>query len=207
MRQKKIRKHPLTELDQIRKCVVTNNRLEPHKMIRFVTDMNGVIFPDLGTKLPGRGAYVTANHDIMAKAIATGRLAAALEGKNPADDWTARIDQLLLKRCQDALAMGRRSGITLGGGGKIRAEGSAIGLIIADDASPREARALCGDVDHDWVIAALKSHELGVPFGRQSIAFAAILHGGMRGVKGQSRKLAEELHRLSSYRGLSKYQG
>lgn len=110
------------------------------------------------------------------------------------------IDKLLLKRCLDALAMGRRSGIALGGGGKIRAEAVAIGLLIAADASQREARALRGDVDHDWVIDSLQSHELGIPFGRQSIAFAAILPGATR----QSRKLEEELQRLARYRGQTK---
>lgn len=201
MSQKKLklvkRMCPLTNPDTERKCVVTNARLEPHNMIRFVADLEGKIFPDVGAKLPGRGAYVSASRDIMAQALESGKLARALDGHVANDDLIALVDQLLLKRCLEALAMGRRSGIALGGGGKIRAEGTAIGLIIADDASPREARALCGDVDHQWVISALKSHELGVPFGRQAIAFAAILPGATR----QSRKLAEELRRLAKYRG------
>ncbi|MCE2516429.1 MAG: DUF448 domain-containing protein [Alphaproteobacteria bacterium] len=166
-------------------------------MIRFVADQGGMVFPDVAAKLPGRGAYVSADRDAIITAIDSGKLVRALGGKTCPDDLPAMVEQLMVKRCQEALAMGRRSGIALGGGGKIRAEAVAIGLLIADDASPREARALRGDVDHDWVITALQSHEIGVPFGRQALAFAAILPGATR----QSRKLAEELWRLAHYRG------
>ena len=191
------RAKPLTDADLERRCVVTSARLDPHEMIRFVADQDGMVFPDVAAKLPGRGAYVSADRAVMAKAVETGKLVRALAGKSCPDDLPAMVETLLMKRCQEALAMGRRSGIALGGGGKIRAEAVAIGLLIAADASPREARALRGDVDHDWVITALQSHEIGIPFGRQSLAFAAVLPGATR----QSRKLAEELWRLAHYRG------
>ena len=44
------------------------------------------------------------------------------------------VEKLLVKRCQDHIAMARRSG-AIGGGGKIRSLGEVTGLLIADDAS------------------------------------------------------------------------
>jgi predicted RNA-binding protein YlxR (DUF448 family) len=169
-------------------------------LIRFTVDQNGIIFPDIAAKLPGRGAYVTADPEQIIKAQDSGKLSRALAGEFSPDDRGGLpdlIDRLLLKRCQEMLAMGRRSGTVLGGGGKIKAAMAAAGLLIAADASEREARALCGDVDHDWIIKALYSHEMGIPFGRKAIAFAAVL----RRQNQQGYKLKEELLRLAFYRG------
>ena len=119
----------------------------------------------------------------------------ALEGKKIDDDLAEQVENLLLKRCQDSLAMGRRGGITLGGSGKIKAEGDVSGLLIATDASEREARALKGDVSHDWSISSMTSDELGLPFGRP-MAFVALLKGHLS----QTKQVTQELMRLNRLR-------
>ncbi len=183
-----------------RRCVASGEALGPHQLIRFVADADGFIFPDVGSKLGGRGAYIKADRDVLAKAITSGQLKKSLSADHVADDMTDIVETLLVKRCQEHIALARRSGLAIGGGGKIRAAGDVNGLLIADDASAREARALRGDVDHDWVVSSLASHELGVPFGRQAIAFAAILSSSAYGAMLQSEKLSQELRRLATYR-------
>ena len=189
--QVKMRDEPLPE----RRCIISQNTSEHHDMVRFVADPSGVIIPDVAAKLPGRGAWVMADRDMLAEAVSTGRLKRALDGKQIDDDLPAQVEGLLLKRCQDSLALGRRGGITLGGGGKIKAEGDVAGLLIATDASEREARALKGDVSHDWVISSMTSDELGLPFGRP-MAFVAILKGHLS----QTKQVMRELMRLNRLR-------
>ena len=178
-----------------RRCIISQRTDDNHDMVRFVADPSGVIIPDVAAKLPGRGAWVTADRDMLAQAVSTGQLARALEGKQIDEDLAEQVESLLLKRCQDSLAMGRRGGITLGGSGKIKAEGEVAGLLIATDASAREARALKGDVSHDWVISSMTSDELGLPFGRP-MAFVALLKGHLS----QTKQVTQELMRLNRLR-------
>ncbi|MGC6501004.1 MAG: DUF448 domain-containing protein [Henriciella sp.] len=183
-----------------RQCVVTRERLEPRQMLRFVASPDGVITPDVAARLPGRGAWVEAKRDVLEAALGKGHLAQALSATRPEGDLLALVDQLLLKRCQEVLSIGRRSGIVLGGGGKIRAAGQAMGLIIAQDASPREARSLCGDVPHQWRAEGFTGEELGQAFGRPSIAFVAVLPKDAQ----HASRIRDELVRLDGYRAGSK---
>ncbi len=174
-----------------RKCIVTGERLSVKgAAIRFVLTPDGVIVPDVGGKLPGRGAWVLAKRDVVAQAA--GKLRKSFGGKETLDDLPVLVEDLLLKRCQALLSLGRKSGSVLGGGGKIRARGAVLGLLLSHDASPRESRALRGDVDHDWVIDSMSGDELGSPFGLPSIAFVAVLGG--------SKTLVDDLFRLHQYR-------
>lgn len=179
-----------------RRCIVSHKTGENHDMVRFVCDPSGQIIPDVAGKLPGRGAWVDADRKMLEKAVSSGKLARALDGQLPEVDLPDMVENLLLKRCQDSLAMGRRGGITLGGGGKIRAQGITFGLIIAKDASEREARAIKGDVEHDWIMDTMTSDEIGAPFGRP-MAFAALINGHLR----QAQQVALELLRLDRLRG------
>ena len=193
--QVKMRGEPLPEQRPERpierRCIISQRTDDNYDMVRFVADPSGVIIPDVAAKLPGRGAWVTADRDMLAQAVSTGRLMRALEGKKIDDDLAEQVENLLLKRCQDSLAMGRRGGITLGGSGKIKAEGDVSGLLIATDASEREARALKGDVSHDWSISSMTSDELGLPFGRP-MAFVALLKGHLS----HTKQVTQELMRL-----------
>ena len=197
--QVKMRDEPLQEQrperTTERRCIISQRTDDNYDMVRFVADPSGVIIPDVAAKLPGRGAWVTADRDMLAQAVSTGRLVRALEGKKIDYDLADQVESLLLKRCQDSLAMGRRGGITLGGSGKIKAEGDVSGLLIATDASEREARALKGDVSHDWVISTMTSDELGLPFGRP-MAFVALLNGHLS----QTKQVTQELMRLNRLR-------
>ena len=197
--QVKMRDEPLPEQRPERpierRCIISQRTDDNYDMVRFVADPSGVIIPDVAAKLPGRGAWVTADRDMLAQAVSTGRLMRALEGKKIDDDLAEQVENLLLKRCQDSLAMGRRGGITLGGSGKIKAEGDVSGLLIATDASEREARALKGDVSHDWSISSMTSDELGLPFGRP-MAFVALLKGHLS----QTKQVTQELMRLNRLR-------
>ena len=180
-----------------RLCIVTRERHDPARLIRFAASPDGTIVPDVAAKLPGRGAWVLAERSAVEAALMKGVLAGALKTGGSGGPAMEQLDGLLLKRCQETLSIGRRSGLVLGGGGKIRAAGLAEVLIVAGDASPRETRALKGDVDHEWAMEAMSGEEIGAVFGRPSMAFAAVLKGDGR----QTGRIGGELGRLARWRG------
>lgn len=196
----KLNKSFQKDLSQEHKCIISGKELDSALLIHVVLDPNDIIFPDIMGKLSWSGAWIEARRDIIAEAINSGELEAILEGNLPDFDLLSKIDALMLKRCQDSLAMGRRAGIVIGGGGKLRAyKTQVIGLIIANDASKREARALKQEIDHVWTAEILNSEELGQIFGRQSLAFAALLNKGHNS-SNLGINLRAELSRLEQYR-------
>jgi len=150
----------------------------------------------VAAKLPGRGAWVTATASALKVAEEKGLLARALEAKAEDTDFCVLVEQLLVQRCLDLLSIGRRSGLVVGGGGKIRAAGAVSGLLVATDASVREARALAGDIPHDWRVDFFAGEELGSVFGRDSIAFVAV--GDQPG--GQAERIEVACRRLAGFR-------
>ena len=58
----------------VRQCAVTRERLAPDALIRFVRSPDGVVVPDVFGKLPGRGAWVTADRQTLAKGMKQGTL-------------------------------------------------------------------------------------------------------------------------------------
>ena len=178
--------------------MVTRERGDPARMIRFVADPEGMLTPDPAAKLPGRGAWILARHDVLEKGLAKGMIMRAAEAGSAPQDLAGMLTGLLLRRVQETLSIGRRSGRVIGGGGKIRAAGDVAGLIIAADASPRESRALIGDVGHDWVVSSLSGDDIGGAFGRASLAFAAVLGGDRR----LEKRVRDEIERLAGIRSV-----
>ena len=181
-----------------RQCVVTRERCEAGLLIRFVQNPDGEIIPDLAHKLPGRGAWVKAERAQIIKAFEKGHLARALmlensENSPRSDEMLELLEKLLLKRATELLAIGRKSGVVIGGSGKIKAEKNAIiGLVIASDASARETQALLKQTRPHWQSQSLTGEMLGSIFGRPSLAFVAVLKGSSR----LANRLHDELKRL-----------
>jgi len=150
----------------------------------------------VAAKLPGRGAWVTASASCLHAAEKKGLLARALNTRAGDAKLAVWVEELLVQRCLQLLSIGRRGGVVLGGGGKIRAAGKVRGLLVATDASRREARALAGDVPHDWQFGLMSGDELGSIFGRDSIAFAAVLNHP----SGQAEHIEAACRRLAGFR-------
>ncbi len=55
------------------------------------------------------------------------------------------------------------------------------GLLIADDASPRESPGLKSAVQPGWIIKAVPARLLGQAFGRETLAYVGILASGQAG--------------------------
>lgn len=196
----KVRSH-LTKISPtkhapIRTCIVTGNTDQSDQLIRFVVSPDGVIFPDIGHKLDGRGAWVMACRAVLEQAIKSKRLEKALKASAIVPDLIEYVDQQLLFRVQHMLGMGRRAGVVIGGAGKISASKRLVTMLLAaSDASEREAKTLAAQAYiHKGYITG---EELGKVFGRSSLAFVACLEE----YEGFKVSLDRELCRLKGIRG------
>ena len=183
-----------------RTCITTGQTLPPHRLIRFVAAPDGYAVADLTGKLPGRGAWVTASKDAIRRAEKRGYLKRALGvGLQSGDETIMMIAVKLRARARSIAGLARRSGILLGGSGKLLAEGNCVGLLAADDASVRETENLCSKLAVDWVARNFSATELGKICGRDSIAFVGVRASSSPGAKKLSDILQQEIKRLDGF--------
>ena len=94
-----------------RRCVVTGEVLPREAMVRFVVrppeqGEKGELIPDLEGRLPGRGLWITARRDIVARAIAKNAFARAAQAPVAVPgDLADRLESLLVRRCIDHLGL------------------------------------------------------------------------------------------------------
>ncbi len=161
-----------------RQCITSRQSLGEADRIRFVAAPDGSLVPDLAEKLPGRGAYVSANPEFVEQALSRGHfrrhLGDALQKQSDPTDMIANLETLLSKRFIQQLAMARRANLAVIGSGSMRDEPWIEGLFVADDASKREASALQGSLQPDWVEEGLPAEILGAAFGRSSVAYVGL---------------------------------
>lgn len=178
-----------------RVCVVTGYRAPQAQLLRFVVDADGVIYPDINHRAGGRGAWLKADGAVLKDS--GDALKKALKARAVVADLPVLVERLLVVRVQEILALGRRAGAVIGGAGKIRtaAENVAL-LLVAHDASPREAKNLANACGVSSTANMLRGEELAKVFGRESMAFVACLGGH----DGLIARLHDELARLQGVR-------
>ena len=183
-----------------RTCITTGQTLPPHQLIRFVAAPDGYAVADLAGRLPGRGAWVTASEDAIRRADKRGHFKRALGVGLQSDDQTIIVIASQLRaRVLSIAGLARRSGVLLGGSGKLLAEGHCVGLLAADDASPRETEKLRAKLSVDWVARNFSAIELGRICGRSSIAFVGVRSSTAPGANKLSDILHQEITRLDGF--------
>jgi len=185
-----------------RTCITTGQTLPPHRLIRFVAAPDGYAVADLAGRLPGRGAWVTASAEAIRLAEKRGHFKRALGSGLPSDDQTiSSIAKQLRARVLSVAGLARRAGILIGGSGKLLAEGRCIGLMVADDASPRETEKLRSKLAVTWVAQNFSATELGQICGRDSLAFVGVRASTAAGTDKLCTILYQEIMRLGGFYG------
>ena len=191
-----------------RTCIVTRAAGAPAGLIRFVVSPEGAVVPDLRGRLPGRGAWVTANAATVTEAVkrrAFGRAFKAEVRASP--DLAAEIDRALLADLRGALALSNKAGAVITGFAKVEAAiagGSVAALLHAGEAAEDGRRKLAGalrrrlgdQISKAPVIDVLTGEELDLALGRSNVIHAALVAGpGSDGFLARWR-------RLRDYRGV-----
>ena len=124
-----------------RRCIATGAIMAKERLLRFVVAPDGMLVPDIGEKLPGRGMWVTADRATIETAVQKNPFArvARQQVKVP-PDLADQVAGLMRQRLIDGLGFARRAGNAACGFEKIEAwvrSRKAAALLIASDAGKR----------------------------------------------------------------------
>jgi uncharacterized protein len=189
-----------------RTCIVTRAHAAPEAMIRFVRAPDGGLAPDIRSRLPGRGVWVTARADFVAEAARKQMFSRSLKAKVIASPTLAEdVDRLLEADCLQMLALANKAGLAITGFGKVGSaldKGAVAVLIEASDGGEdgrrklgqmaRRAAAQSGF--HPEIVAIFTSAQLDLALGRTNVIHAALAPGG------PTEALQSRLRRLAAYR-------
>jgi uncharacterized protein len=190
--------------DSVRRCALSRARRSKDELIRFVLGPDGFVVPDIKEKLPGRGVWLTAAHDVVAEAAKRNAFARALklEAKAP-EGLAGRVDQLLADAALGAFALANKAGEVVFGFAKIEeaiAKSGITALVHAREAAEDGCRKLDGKargIGEGARIPSLRTFsadELGLASGRTNVIHAALIPGGA------ARKFLAAASRVGRYR-------
>jgi predicted RNA-binding protein YlxR (DUF448 family) len=191
-----------------RTCALTRTPLTPDDGLRFVASPDGVIVPDLGRRLPGRGVWLTLSRDAVAEAARKGAFPRSLKRPITVPDGLADlIEQLLIKRAVEALSLANKAGLVTTGFTKVEIavqKGACAYLLHASDAAADgveklDRKFVAGFANdrngaREYILDSLSSAELSLAIGRSNVVHAALARGGA------ATKFSQEAERLRRYR-------
>jgi len=192
-----------------RTCIVTRRQAPPEAMIRFVRAPDGALTPDIRSRLPGRGVWVTARAELVAEAARRQLFARALKAKVAASPNLAQdVDRLLETDCLQMLAMANKAGLVVTGFGKVGGalEKGAVAVLLeavdgGEDGRRKVAqiarRAAADSAAPPETVAMFDSTQLDLALGRTNVIHAALAAGG------PTAAFATRCRRLAAYRGFS----
>ena len=164
-----------------RRCIVSRQPRPRFGLIRFVLDPDRQVVPDLAETLPGRGLWVSADRDILAKACKANTFAKAARGpaKVP-DDLPETVETLLRQRCLRWLGQARGAGQVQSGFFQVRealARDRVAVLIEALDGAENGKAKLAGPARGLPLVDWFTADELGEALGREHLVHLALAPG------------------------------
>lgn len=181
-----------------RRCLVTRESRERERLLRFVLDPERRLRLDLEQRLPGRGMWLSADRDVLNRAVARNVFAKASRGPVTIEPHlVAEVERLLVRRALDSLGLARRAGAVAIGFEQARAAlaaGAAAVLVSAADGAAHGRDKLRRSAPELPVVAAFSSAELGSALGREHVVHAAVAPGRL------ARRLLFDVERLAGFR-------
>lgn len=187
------------EAAPLRRCIVTREPLARDRALRFVLDPDGRVRPDIDARLPGRGMWLSADRNVLNRAVAKNLFARAAGAAARADaDLPGEVERLLVRRALDTLGMARRAGQVTMGFEQVRealrtAAPVAVVLSASDAAADgrEKLRRLAPTVP---LLTGFSRVELGSALGRDSLVHVAVAPGPL------ARRLLRDAERLAGFR-------
>ena len=189
-------------IDRERRDLVTHQAMDESRLIRFVAGPDGMVAPDLGRKLPGRGMWVEASRASIDAAVKKNLFSRSAKTQlKPSADLADTVETLLFRRCLDQLGLARREGVLISGFEKSAASirsGKAAWLIEAADGSSDGRGKLVALARHQTtkVCGAFSADDLSLALGLENAIHAVLLHGG------RADRWTIEVERLAGFRSL-----
>jgi predicted RNA-binding protein YlxR (DUF448 family) len=193
-----IEQQPPVDASPVRRCIVTREALARDRGLRFVLDPEGRVRPDVEARLPGRGMWLSADRNVLNKAITKNLFARAARATVRVDaDLPCQVERLLVRRALDRLGLARRAGQVAMGFEQVRealrTAPVAVLLSAADGAADgrEKLRRLAPTLP---LIAGFSRVELGSALGRDSLVHVAVAPGPL------ARRLLRDAERLAGFR-------
>jgi hypothetical protein len=179
----------------LRRCIATGTIGDRSRLLRFVVHPNGELVPDVASRLPGRGLWLTPRREILENAIA--RRLFARSARRPVaipPGLADRVEGMLVQRCCDLIGLARRAGLAVAGLEKVReavrTEKAGL-LVLALDGAEGGRRKMSSLGRELPVVMVLTAAEMGAIFGRDHVVNVAIGSGTLsRRVIGVAAKIA-----------------
>ncbi len=189
-------------IDRERRDLVTHQAMDESRLIRFVAGPDGMVAPDLGRKLPGRGMWVEASRASVDMAVKKNLFSRSAKAQlKPSADLSNRVEELLVRRCLDQLGLARREGVLISGFEKSAAairSGKAAWLLEASDGAADGRGKLLSLARHQTtkICGAFSADDLSLALGLENAIHAVLLHGG------RADRWTLEVERLAGFRSL-----
>jgi len=171
----------------VRTCLATRENVPIEHMIRFVASPDGSVVPDLSRNLPGRGAWVSASREAIAKAISQKAFTRAFRGKAQADEkLLPLVDHLIERSALEALSLANKAGRIVTGNAKVESailSGKARAIFHSSDGAADGKRKLDGLLRRIEAEGGAKTPSLSLftgsqmdlALGRPNVVHAALL--------------------------------
>ncbi|MEM7061022.1 MAG: RNA-binding protein, partial [Pseudomonadota bacterium] len=186
-----------------RRCIATGAAGSVTGLIRFALSPDRKVVPDLAGKLPGRGAWLSADRAAADLAVKKNLFSRAFRQPVQVEPALADLlEALSARRLIEVISLARKAGQAVTGAEKVKAQlagGGAGALIQAIDGAPdgkSKLHTVAKAVGKDQIkhIEVLTSTELGLAFGREFAIHAALDAGGF------ADRACAEAKRLSGLR-------
>ncbi|MGF1462444.1 MAG: RNA-binding protein [Maricaulaceae bacterium] len=182
-----------------RRCIGSGVVKPETHLVRIALGPEGGLAVDLAARAPGRGAWISPDRALIAKAVKKGLFARAFEAPvRPPEDLVEQIVARLRARCLESLGLARRAGALVLGFDPVREAiraGQAAWLVEASDGAVDgrdkvlALRRACGGAPP--VAGFLSRAALGGALGRAEVVHAALLAGpSARRFDADARRLA-----------------
>ena len=160
-------------------CIVTKNTFPRTEMLRFVVSPNREILFDADEKLPGKGIWISADKDILQKAVQKKifNKAAGMSVVIP-ENLTDIVLGKLQEKCLSLLAFARKAGMLVFGfeGVKKALTNMVVSVAFeADDAAQNGKDKLYRPTDTFPVFSCLTREDLGQITGMEQQVHVAVL--------------------------------
>lgn len=124
-----------------RSCILTRKKADQVDLVRLVLSPEGELFVDYRAKLPGRGAWICPEREVL-EALES-RPKVLSRAFKQAVDPIGVLEKVRFsneRALMDALSLAARAGALVGGGDRVRdalSQKKCAALIFASDVSPR----------------------------------------------------------------------
>jgi hypothetical protein len=192
------------EDDRQRRDIVSGEVVDEARLIRFVAGPDGVVTPDVGRKLPGRGLWVAADRASVETAARKGHFSRAAKARLTAPaDLADLVERLLATRLLAGLGLARKAGDLEFGFEKVlsalRSGRVALWIEAIDGAADGRRKlgaAARKAATPPRLVGLFARAELGLALGAENVIHTAFLAG-----RGADR-WTSDVERLSGFRPL-----